>query len=396
MKTQKIAIIYVSPISQNKNINWSLNTAKSFSSFSKVVQFSVTDKSLSWKSFFTDPFHFITLLVDNFSLLTQDFVHWTFFDLFPLERFKTIKRINFNFNLRIIKYILKLSRRQIILITTSPTNISENIYNIIEPKLTIGDCIDIWSPENSRIISSFADCLITNAQNLKNELKKYHSRVFQIGAGYFPLNIIRKIYQKNYYERSSKTILYIGNITWRVNLKLINYLLKELPDYKMIMIGRESFENLGYEEWWNKLNEETKIRWQKLKNNPNLVFIEMFELQDLFRKNIKASVGIVPLDINFDLNKYTIPIKSYFYFLMGIPIVSTRAEGLYNCGFSKIYFADNYQQFVNLVKKAEKVQVSQKEKTKMFNFVRQQTFEKKAQDVKRIIFSELKLKYQQK
>lgn len=385
---KKYSIIYISHIPQNEKIQWTLNTAKHLTKFAKVVHFAITDKPITFRQI-PKPKNLGKIAKSLFSLLNEDFTNWTFFEIFPFKRFKFIKKLNYDFNLFLLKLFLEKNKK-IIVITCSPFIEAEKFIEKIKPDLTIGDCVDGWTKKQAILTSKFTDCVLTNAESSFNLQKKYSKKVYPVPGGYFSKKLIKNINTKNFTDGESKTILFDGVICWRINPDLILFLVNKLKDFKFIFVGPELFdydlENKGKRQ--RMLNKYTLKKWRILKNKPNFQFIEITNQEDIPSLNIKVNVGITPADVRHPLNRHAHPIKIYHYFSMGIPVVSTKIPSILKYRSKYVKFAENRKQFLELIKKLATKKVSPKERRKMFLLAQKQTYEEKAKAIKKIIDEE--------
>ncbi len=108
-------------------------------------------------------------------------------------------------------------------------------------------------------------------------------------------------------DRNKKIVGYLGTADNRLNLDLLEYCLKTLPDVTFQFIGRVT---------------DPKVT-ERLASYPNVEFIKPVPPQDLPPLLAKLHAGIIPFECNE--HTYTIyPLKINEYLAAGIPVVSTR------------------------------------------------------------------------
>ena len=386
---KKYSVVYISLIPQEQRVNVGVNTAEHLSKYAKVIHFAITDEPIPFRKLFF-PQNTLKVLKSLYSTWRDDFSDWIFFEPCPFKRVKSIEKLNYELNILLIKLFLKKDRK-LVVITRAPTPEARNFIKNIKPDLAIGDCIDIWSKKDSMRMRGCTDYVLTNAIPLYENQKRY-GRTHLIPAGYFSKKTIEALRKIDFTKGTSKTVLFIGTITWRINGQRLLRLADEMDDLKFVFVGTELFDyNLENKaESFKKRDEITQKQWKTLQIKPNVECVEMVNQEVLPSLDIKANIGIITADPEIPFNKYSHPLKIYHYFSMGLPVVSTKIKSILQYRSKFVQFADNDEQFRTLIRKLSTVRIPKREREKMVRLAKKHTYEEKAKSIMEIIDKEVK------
>jgi glycosyltransferase involved in cell wall biosynthesis len=123
---------------------------------------------------------------------------------------------------------------------------------------------------------------------------------------------------------------FFGLISEWIDLDLIVYAACELPAYSFLVVGKPS------------------VDLSVFNNYPNIVFIGEVPFKDLPSYASVFDVGIIPFKVN-ELTLACNPLKLLEYLSLGIPVVSVNLPEVQKFK-SVTYIADNYEDFVRLIK----------------------------------------------
>lgn len=156
-----------------------------------------------------------------------------------------------------------------------------------------------------------SDLTIFSAQHLsdRKKLQANNSIVIRNGSDYEHFYI-------NPYESLSNdnSILYSGVVSDWVDIELIKYLVKNLPDFIFRFVG------------------PVRKNWlDSIKKFSNVDIVGEVLYENLPEYYCKAAACIIPFDPTWELIKSTNPIKLYEYLASGKPTVSTRFYEVEKC-----------------------------------------------------------------
>lgn len=185
-------------------------------------------------------------------------------------------------------------------------------------------------------------------EDFNNELKKE-----------IPDNIKKLI------KKGNKIITYYGAIAKWVDYELIEKLAKHNKNYHIVMIGKN---------YYHEVEELEKVS--------NIHFLGPVEYKKLINYGYYSDVLIIPFLIN-DITKATSPVKVFEYMAMEKPIVITA---LPECKkYKSINIANNHDEFIKMVDKSVKKDLTAKEKKLMKKEALENTWEQKTNEIYREI-----------
>ncbi|OGK09715.1 hypothetical protein A2767_07695 [Candidatus Roizmanbacteria bacterium RIFCSPHIGHO2_01_FULL_35_10] len=112
---------------------------------------------------------------------------------------------------------------------------------------------------------------------------------------------------------------FIGNLTYRLDFKLLLSLVKKMPKVSFIFIG--DLLPMTYDD---KFVGTVKLL-SELKKARNTHFLPKTDTRKVLRELLKEiDIGMIPYNIEFDFNRYCYPMKLFEYFYMGMPVISTE------------------------------------------------------------------------
>jgi len=137
-----------------------------------------------------------------------------------------------------------------------------------------------------------------------------------------------------YLSGASPRLGYVGTISQRTDIGLIEYVARSRPEWSILIAGRQELS----------LNENGLLEL------PNVQYLDIIPYQELpkFLKNL--DVCLIPHK-NTDYCKSMSPLKLYQYLASGKPIVSTNVEGL---GSLKEYLwiGETHEDFITRIEQA--------------------------------------------
>jgi len=116
---------------------------------------------------------------------------------------------------------------------------------------------------------------------------------------------------------------YVGNITYRMDFKLLKKLIKKLTNISFIFT--DAFLPIPDDDAFR----DTEKHIRQIKSFQNVFLIPKTKSRRVVKEIIKGfDIGIIPYDTSLDFNRYCYPMKLFEYFYMGKPVISTPIDEL--------------------------------------------------------------------
>lgn len=256
--------------------------------------------------------------------------------IFPFQRVPAVAMINFflaSLQLRLIaKYLsrkYKIRERIILWIFSLQTAIIPQWF----PKqwLKLYDCLDAFTSDvpslkkiwenRERLILRGVGVVFTNTTTLFERLKLLHACVFRTPAG-FDLDT----YQKGSAVRTiphdiigipAPRIGFIGNISERIDVRLMDKVIQLLPKYSFVFIGPLDTD------YRNQIADAETPPVLSLSRHPNVYLLGNKPRRKLPAYIRSFTAAITPYNISHIFNRYSFPVKTHEYFFVGVPVIAT-------------------------------------------------------------------------
>ena len=311
----------------------------------KIIWFS----EIKWSYLRTRKQHILSNFKDNDEILFVEPLSFNLKNNFNISIEKNIKYItipqiqnsdvklfNVLLNLFPAKFILRKIGNYLVQKLLNDTNfkpdklIISNVYWIdslieLNKKLNIEiiyDCNDnpLAFPNSKDKLNYFtktlkySDKVIIPFDSYKNFIpKKFHNKIKVISNGvdskllsFKPNNDIINNLKKD--KLSEKIVMYIGSIDTRLDYKLLQNVISDLPNMKFIFIG-------------NVKRQVVNI-FNKIRSYKNVNYLSSINYSDIGKYLNYADVCIIPFQKN-ELSQYILPNKLFEYSLMKKPIIMT-------------------------------------------------------------------------
>ena len=311
----------------------------------KIIWFS----EIKWSYLRTRKQHILSNFKDNDEILFVEPLSFNLKNNFNISIEKNIKYItipqiqnsdvklfNVLLNLFPAKFILRKIGNYLVQKLLNDTNfkpdklIISNVYWIdslieLNKKLNIEiiyDCNDnpLAFPNSKDKLNYFtktlkySDKVIIPFDSYKNFIPtKFHNKIKVISNGvdskllsFKPNNDIINNLKKD--KLNEKIVMYIGSIDTRLDYKLLQNVISDLPDMKFIFIG-------------NVKRQVVNI-FNKIRSYKNVNYLSSINYSDIGKYLNYADVCIIPFQKN-ELSRYILPNKLFEYSLMKKPIVMT-------------------------------------------------------------------------
>ena len=311
----------------------------------KIIWFS----EIKWSYLRTRKQHILSNFKDNDEILFVEPLSFNLKNNFNISIEKNIKYItipqiqnsdvklfNVLLNLFPAKFILRKISYYLVQKLLNDTNfkpdklIISNVYWIdslieLNKKLNIEiiyDCNDnpLAFPNSKDKLNYFtktlkySDKVIIPFDSYKNFIPtKFHNKIKVISNGvdskllsFKPNNDIINNLKKD--KLNEKIVMYIGSIDTRLDYKLLQNVISDLPDMKFIFIG-------------NVKRQVVNI-FNKIRSYKNVNYLSSINYSDIGKYLNYADVCIIPFQKN-ELSRYILPNKLFEYSLMKKPIIMT-------------------------------------------------------------------------
>lgn len=256
--------------------------------------------------------------------------------VFPFQRARGVAIINF--------FIATIELRLLIALLARAYNIKNNIIlwifslqTAVIPQwfpqhwVKLYDCLDAFTSDvpqlkktwerHEQLILQGVQYVFTNTTTLFNRLKRLHNAVYHTPAGFdldtYKKGSIKRKIPTDIAAIPSPRIGFIGNISERIDVRLMQKVVRLLPKYSFVFIG--PFDT-NYRNQIANSNTPLILSLSKL---PNVYFLGS-KPRHLLPSYIRAfTAAITPYNIEHIFNKYSFPVKTHEYFYIGVPVIAT-------------------------------------------------------------------------
>lgn len=166
---------------------------------------------------------------------------------------------------------------------------------------------------------------------------------------------------------------FIGQMSERLDLKLLHELIKRNQQWNFVFIGPKHHEpNVSFHFDEHKIDELFTY-----KN----AFYYPSQPKNTMRSIIKQfGVCLIPYDVSHDFNRYSYPMKTFEYFYVGKPIISTKIEELKRFP-TLIYTASSADGFAEMIKNALMKPWPKELKLKQLKLAEENSWENKLEEI---------------
>lgn len=232
-----------------------------------------------------------------------------------------------------------------------------NILHFCPPQTTIiFDCVDYYTStdqelnkrvtRDQRRLIDAADLMFVNSRTLKKLHSKQRTDNLLVPQGFDQQTFFvsskgrRSKTSIRFFQKLNRTktkyravVSFAGALSYRVDYPMLIDLIKHCPKYLFCLPETEL-------SW---PTEDQAVAWQQqlqhLRLLPNVLWFPRLQRSEVRALLEKTTVGLIPYDTSFELNRYCFPMKFFEYLSMGLPVLSTPIHEL-----------KYYPQFVSLGK----------------------------------------------
>jgi hypothetical protein len=378
--------IYVPQCAQTKRIDWVYHTAKSLSQYLPVVLFDVHTTDHDGIHLLSMRWHQLSKS-QNKNQHASPFVVWNMLSIIPFFGFVPIQHINIMLNIVIMRLMLLfLGMRPVLIAPPLPRSLFQKMLFWFRPRQVIGDITDFFPKEYRDTLLKRATDRVVNSQPILKLIQKDHLEVSMISAGYFSNETLHRLTKRTVAVRTSKTILCIAHIDWRLDFNLIERILQTFPDYQLMFVGEEVFREhaASGDEFLMRKAKQTQKRWSRLRRNPRVVLCTE-HIYALARSHLAAVVGVIPYITTNPFNTYCHPTKTYIYGCLGLPTITTNLKIFSYDKPGYVYVARTQDEFLSHVRSAINRPMTHDQRMNALQRAKDQTYEKKSAAVYALI-----------
>jgi glycosyltransferase involved in cell wall biosynthesis len=215
-----------------------------------------------------------------------------------------------------------------------------NVYQSYDD-VTQADYISRHGPGLEKVAIEKSDLAVATSRELCKKLSRFGKEIF-----YLPNAADTELFGSAYVQdlerpsdlpdSSKKIILYIGNISARVDHSLLRYIAERHSDKNLVIVGPK--EGKGIVEFG-------------LEQLPNLIFTGFKKFEELPRYLRYSDCTIIPFEKN-ELTKSIYPLKINEYLAAGKPVVTTDFSEDILAFKDVVYLSSSNDEFSDLINKA--------------------------------------------
>lgn len=204
-------------------------------------------------------------------------------------------------------------------------------------KISLYDCVDyieILSNEKNDLFKleekllKKVDLFFANSLPLAETKKSIRNKVIITPCGCavdaFPLNYKPKAKPDALKKIKTPIVGFFGHLDYRIDFDLVEYLLAQNKNISFLFLGKVLDKISNQQADGIKVSERIK----GFSKYPNFHLVAPLSKEELKDCLYYYNVGIIPYDIDYEVVKYSNPMKFYEYLAMGIPVVSVPIPAL--------------------------------------------------------------------
>lgn len=294
----------------------------------------------SWKNLLE--FNNLKKLSDSFSdiLKSKKIIYFRAPAILPFSKFKIIVNLNKKLGYLILSVFLWILKRRVIVWQFYPLLLKKIFRNYI----FVYDCIDNLNiKDHSREIYhkekklfSISNAVFFNSRGLFEEKLKTNSILKKSAITVCGCNTKLFHYKtdktpKEFVNIPQKKIVFMGVFDYRVNVKLLNYIVVNNKNLKFIFIGL--------------IGEKIEKKFYQIIKEKNVLYLGERKKDKLPSYLKNSNLGIIPYNTRHEFAKYSNPMKAYEYLASGLPVVSTKILALEDYPKDIVYTTDNKEEF---------------------------------------------------
>lgn len=314
--------------------NWTADTPNQTAGLLKKFQNTVVTYELHKQDI-----NFRRLILNRIPIITYKSGIYFFrpFHPIPFERLTIIYELNKKLSVYILLLWIKIKfgfHKKIILWLFHPREvwlIDELKHLLSNSFVSVFDCIDYFAKGSThekklltrleRKLVKEADVVTAVSKNLQRYLRQIRPDVAFVSQGFRIRDFQSPNKQGFKFSTSSPIVGYVGGLNDRLDFSLLTSLIKNNPQWKFVFWG--PVQTILY-----KLRPQVKEKISTLLSLPNVIHGKSKNKKEIPFIISQFDVCIIPYDASQEFNKYSYPLKTFEYFFMGKPVVSTSIKEL--------------------------------------------------------------------
>lgn len=202
---------------------------------------------------------------------------------------------------------------------------SMTLYDCVDYLTTLNPSIDVILKRREEQLIKTVDICLVNSNALKRIKSSLRHDIHVVPQGFDEASFIgpNRMVHPIYNTIPKPRVGFVGSLTYRLDFSILFSLIEKLPNISFVFVG--SFLPMPCDDPF----VETEKQLTRLRSFPNVYMVS--QLKD--RRHVKAMISgfdicMIPYDTRFAFNRYCYPMKTFEYFYMGKPVLSTPIEEL--------------------------------------------------------------------
>lgn len=265
--------------------------------------------------------------------------------LLPFSKLKSIWNLNKKFGFFILSVFLWILKKKVIIWQFYPLFFKKFdhifVYDCVDNLNIIDHSKEIYYKEKK--LFNISDAVFFNSRGLfekkskANSILKKKSIVTVCGCNTKLFHYITNKIPKEFINILQKKIVFMGVFDYRVDVKLLDYIVIHNKNLKFIFIGQ--------------IDEKIEKEFFKIIKEKNVLYLGKKEKNELPQYLKNCDLGIIPYDTRREFAKYSNPMKAYEYLACGVPVVSTKILALEDYPKDIVYTTDNKKEFSQAIRR---------------------------------------------
>lgn len=251
-----------------------------------------------------------------------------FYPISNFLRFKNLDKLFDKINLLIFTLVVKwqLKNSELIDIIWLFNSELNYFFKLFKNKklIKIYDLVDFADLRNIFNTTKKANLIFANSNVLHQFAQTIsNKKIIKVPQGFDLKSFLNNTKLKSIKPSKKLTISYVGSINFRFDFPLLHNLIQNNPQHNFIFWGPIEYLNENLDSMFN-----LKKNIRKLKKYKNVQF-GYSDRKGVIEILKKSTIGIIPYNTLLDFNRNCYPMKLFEYFYMGLPVISTGIEELY-------------------------------------------------------------------
>lgn len=226
--------------------------------------------------------------------------------------------------------------------------------------------------ENYREILGLSDIVLANCQSIKDTMSAFSDNIHVVpNACELPESNVNYNLPKDLKRIKRPIIGYIGNLSSRIDIPLLEYVATMRPHWSIVLIG----------------SAHASKEILKLETYKNIHFLGVKKYNIVRQYVSNFDVAIIP-HLNNELSRSMNPLKTFVYCSMNVPVVSTEIYNLDEL-LDLIYIAHDKHEFIEKIELALSKKKSEGLNEEHINLLKKNCWEERVAQVLSLINEKL-------